>query len=144
MHKRVLSYSGLALAISLAVVVGAYAQDKRAKEFEKLVAGTEPLFVDGERVYRPNEVTQTASITLKPEPMFTDKARKKKAHGTVEMRAVFKSNGELKVLSVLKRLRYGSTEQALDGASRIRFKPALLDGKPVSQIIRLQYDFNRY
>jgi hypothetical protein len=137
-----LCYSGFALAISVTIVVS-QAQDKHAKAFEKLVAGNEPLFVDGERVYRPKEVSQAAIITFKAEPMFTDKARKKKAHGTVEMRAIFKSTGELKVLNVLKRLPYGLTEQALDAAPRLKFTPALLDGKPVSQIILLQYSFNR-
>ena len=143
MTRHLLYYSGLALAISLTIVVAAQAQDKHAKAFEKLVAGNEPLFVDGERVYRPKDVSQAALVTLKPEPMFTDKARKKRAHGTVEMRAVFKFTGELEVLNILKRLPYGLTEEALEAAPRIKFTPALLDGKPVSQIILLQYSFNR-
>jgi hypothetical protein len=120
------------------------AQDKHAKQFEKLVAGTDPIFLDGERVYRPSEASQAAVVTVKPEPLFTDKARQKKTHGTVLIRAVFKSTGEVKVLNVVKRLPNGLTEQALDGASKIQFRPALLDRKPVSQIILLQYNFNRY
>jgi hypothetical protein len=139
MHKWPLYF--IVLATSLAIV---QAQDKRAKEFEKLIAGTAPLFVDGERVYRPNEVSQPAIVTDKPEPQFTDKARKKKAHGTVLIRAVFKSTGEVRVLNVLRPLPYGLTEQALDGASRIQFKAALIEANPVSQIILLQYNFNRY
>jgi outer membrane biosynthesis protein TonB len=119
------------------------AQDKRAKDFEKLVAGTAALFVNGERVYRSNEVSLRAIVTDKPEPQFTNLARKKKTHGTVEIRAVLKSTGELTILNVLKRLPNGLTEQALDAAPQIKFKPALLDGKPVSQIIILQYNFNR-
>ena len=130
----------LLMATALAVV---HAQDKHAKEFEKLVAGTEPIFLDGERIYRPKETSQAAVVTAKPEPMFTDKARQKKTHGTVLIRAVFKSSGAVQVLNVIKRLPNGLTEQALDGASKIQFRPALVDGKPVSQIILLQYNFNR-
>jgi TonB family protein len=142
-HKRVLIYRILALGTTTLIAVSSYAQDKRAKDFEKLVGGSEPLFVDGERVYRVREVSHAAIVTVKPEPSYTDKARKKRAHGTVEIRAVMKSSGEMKLLNVLKRLPYGLTEQALDAATRIQFKPALLDGKPVSQIILLQYSFNR-
>ena len=131
----------LLVAMAFAIVE---AQDKSTKQFEKLVAGTYPIFVGGERIYRPNEVSAAAVVTLKPEPSFTDKARRKKTHGTVLIRAVFKSTGEVQVLNVIKRLPNGLTEQALDGASRIQFKPALIDGNPVSQIILLQYNFNRY
>jgi len=138
---RLVCYCGPVLAIGVTIVVAA-AQDKQAKAFEELIAGNEPLFVEGERVYRPKEVSRAATVTFKPEPMFTDKARKKKTHGTVEMRAVLKSTGELKVLNVLKALPYGLTERALDDAPKIKFTPALLDGKPVSQIILLQYNFN--
>ncbi len=139
MWKQLVIFSVAALA-----GVSLYAQDRRsARQFENLVAGNDPIFVDGERVYRGKEVSQAPVITSKPEPSFTDQARKKKSHGTVEMRAVLKSTGEVKVLHVLKRLPYGLTEQALDAAPKIKFKPALLDGKPVSQIILLQYSFNR-
>ena len=130
--------------MTLTIVGSVEAQVKNLKAFEKLVAGNDPIFVDGERIYRPKEVSQAAVVTLKPEPLFTDTARKKKTHGTVLLSAVFRSTGDVMVLNVLKRLPNGLTEQALDGASKIRFTPALLDGKPVSQIILLQYNFNRY
>jgi Gram-negative bacterial TonB protein C-terminal len=57
---------------------------------------------------------------------------------------VFQSTGEVKVVHVLKRLPHGLTEQALQAAKRIEFEPALLDGVPVSQTIRVDYSFNRY
>jgi len=114
------------------------------KEFEKLVLeSNSPLFVEGEHVYRGREVTKPVVLKLKPEPMFTDKARKKKTHGLVEFRVIFSSSGEVKILNVLKRLPNGLTDEALKAAARIQFEPALLDGKPVSQTILLQYSFNR-
>ncbi len=147
MSKRLTSHCHLALAMSLLLmIVPLHAQDKRsAQRFEKMVlSSNDPLFVDGERVYRVSEITQRAIVTFKPEPIFTEKARKKKAHGMLQMRVVLKSSGEVKVLNVLKRLPHGLTEQALEAAVRIRFRPALLDGKPVSQTVLLQYNFNRY
>ena len=120
------------------------AQDKlSAKEFQKLVQSNGPLEVDGERVYRGKEVTQRAVLDFKPEPMFTDRARKKKTEGLVEFYAVLLPSGEVKVVNVTKRLPNGLTEEAQKAAVRIRFKPALLEGKAVSQIIILQYSFNR-
>ena len=79
-----------------------------------------------------------------PDPEYSDKARKKKTQGSVVLHAVFLANGEVKVVDVLKSLPNGLTEEATKAATRIRFKPALLDGQPVPQIMLLEYGFNRY
>src|SRR5437763_2566513 len=145
MSKHLLRHCFLILAMSISLVtISTHAQDKRsAKQFEKMVlSSNEPLFVDGERVYRPREVTQGAIVTLKPEPSFGEKARKRQTNGIVLMRVVLKASGDVRVLNVLKRLPNGLTEQALEAAARIRFKPAQLAGKPVSETILLQYNFN--
>ena len=147
MGKCRLLHCGLALTISVAlIVVPLQAQDKRsAKDFEKAVlSSSDPLFVAGERVYRGSEGTKGAVVTFKPEPSYTEKARKKKVEGMVLMRAVLGASGDLKVLSVLKRLPHGLTEQATEAARRIKFEPALLDGQPVSQTILLEYNFYRH
>ena len=146
MSKHPLNYFCLALAMSLSLMIlPLHAQDKRsAQKFENMVlSSNEPLFVDGERIYRVSEVAQRAVVTSKPEPMFTEKARKKKTQGMVVMRVILKASGELRVLNVLKQLPNGLTEQALDAAVKIKFTPAQLDGKPVSETILLQYNFNR-
>jgi hypothetical protein len=143
----VLIKNGFSVAVVILFALAVYAQDKdtAARQFEKLVEGSDPVFVDGERLYRAKEVSQHVRITLKPEPTYTTKARKQKAHGRVEMLAVFPATGKLRVLYVLKSLPYGLTEQAIDAATRIEFQPALLDGqRPVSQLIRLVYYFNLY
>jgi Gram-negative bacterial TonB protein C-terminal len=135
----------LLLTICLTLITSPIlAQKASLKEFEKIVLkSSEPLIVEGERVYRGSELTDRAIVTFKPEPMFTEKARRKKTHGLVEFFVSFSASGEVKVLSVRKRLPNGLTEEALKAAGRIQFKPALLDGKPVSQIILLRYSFNR-
>jgi TonB family protein len=119
--------------MSVTLIVPLQAQNKHsAKDFEKIVSSSnDPLFIDGERVYRVSEVTQRAVVTFKPEPMFTEKARKKKVQGMVLLRVVFEASGEVKVLNVLKRLPHGLTEQALEAAGRIKFEPAMLGSNEV-------------
>jgi hypothetical protein len=115
-----------------------------ANEFFKMVRESkEPLMVDGERIYRATEVTARPVLTSKPEPQFTDEARKKKTEGLVELIVVFESSGEVKVLYVLQELPHGLTERAMKAAVRIKFKPAILDDKPVSQVMFLEYHFHR-
>jgi hypothetical protein len=123
----------VALIIGVTLVVPFQTQNKHSTEkFEKVVSSSaEPLFIDGERIYRANEVTRRAVVIFKAEPMFTDKARKKKVHGTVLLRAVFKASGEVKILNIVKRLPHGLTEQAIEAAGKMKFEVAILDGKPV-------------
>ena len=115
----------------------------KPKDLLKTIEKTdEPIFLDGERVYRGREVTSRVRLLKKPEPQFTEKARKKKTHGTVQLLTVFGASGEVKVISVVKRLKNGLTEQAMNAATQIQFTPASLDGKAVPQLIMLEYHFN--
>ena len=96
------------------------------------------------QVFRQAEVTTRALITYKPEPSFTEKAREKNVDGVVRLRAVLASDGRIKHILVIKGLPYGLTENAVEAARQIRFTPATLEGRPVSQFVILEYNFNVY
>ncbi|HZH31773.1 MAG TPA: TonB family protein [Pyrinomonadaceae bacterium] len=147
MYNSLYSHFRLCLIVGLILLASPLqAQDKRsAEKFEELVLSTNiPLFVGGERVYRAKEVTQKAVLTHKPEPDFPEKARKKKTKGIVLMRVVLTAAGEVRVVNILKKLPHGLTEQAVAAAGRIKFNPALIENRPVSQTILLQYHFEIY
>lgn len=90
------------------------------------------------------EVTEKARVLSKPEPTYTEAARKAGVTGTVVMRCVFGRDGEVRNLVVMKALGYGLTSRAAQAARKIRFTPATKDGKQVSMWIELQYNFNLY
>ncbi|HEY5075396.1 MAG TPA: TonB family protein [Pyrinomonadaceae bacterium] len=90
------------------------------------------------------DVTRRARVLDKPEPTYTEAARKAGVNGTVVMRCVFGSDGEIRNLVVMKALGYGLTSRAAQAARKIRFTPATKDGKQVSTWIELQYNFNLY
>jgi protein TonB len=90
------------------------------------------------------EVTVKVRILDKPEPTYTDAARKAGVTGTVVLKGVFSSNGEVKNLVVVRALGYGLTSAAARAARAIRFVPASKDGRPVSMFIQLEYNFNLY
>ncbi|MER3428281.1 MAG: hypothetical protein C4334_09290 [Pyrinomonas sp.] len=91
-----------------------------------------------------SRVTQKAVILSKPEPLYTEEARKNNITGTVVLRAVLASNGEVTNIQPIQRLPYGLTERAIAAAKQIKFRPAMKDGRPVSQYVRLEYTFNIY
>jgi TonB family protein len=110
------------------------ASDER---FTKTVTG------DSE-VLAPREVTTKARVLSKPEPSYTETARQKGVVGTVILRAVFSSDGEVKNLRVLQALPFGLTTAAIRAARRIKFTPATKEDRPVSMYIQLEYSFNLY
>lgn len=112
------------------------------EEFVLLLKSDKPIYINGERIYRGREIHQKAVILSKPEPAYTDKARENRVEGDVEIVLILSSAGKLKVQHIRKGLPDGLTEQALKAAKKIKFKPATVDGKPVSSFILAQYNFN--
>ena len=100
--------------------------------------------VDYSKPFKPGDVTKKAVITGKPEPGFTEQARKFNVIGTVRLRAILAATGEMTGISVVKGLPHGLTEKAIAAAKQMRFKPAEKDGQKVSQYVTLEYYFNIY
>jgi len=97
-----------------------------------------------EPTYGPKEVDTRAVILSNPEPPYTEEARKNEIAGAVLLEAVLSSSGEVRDIKVLRGLPYGLTENALKAVMRIKFKPAIKDGHPVSQRMKFEYNFNLY
>jgi TonB family protein len=96
------------------------------------------------RLFRGNEVEQRARVLFKPEPQYTEEARRNQAVGTVVLSAVFSSTGEVVQIRALRTLPFGLTERAIAAARQIRFEPAIKGGQPVSVFMQLEYNFNLY
>jgi len=87
---------------------------------------------------------QRARVLLKPEPQYTEDARKNQITGTVVLKVVFASSGEVVQIRALRTLPFGLTERAIAAARQIRFEPAMRDGRAVSVAMQLEYNFNLY
>src|SRR5205085_6525907 len=96
------------------------------------------------RVFNPEDVSQKARILSRPEPQYTEEGRKNQVSGTVVLRAVFSSGGQVTNIRTVSGLPYGLTERAIAAARMIRFSPAMKDGRAVSQYIQIEYNFNLY
>jgi TonB family protein len=100
--------------------------------------------VDYDRPFRQAEVTRKARITYKPEPGFTEWARRFNVSGVVRLRAILSKTGEVTDFTVAKYLPHGLTEKALNAARQVRFEPAEKDGRTVSQYVIFEYNYNIY
>lgn len=91
--------------------------------------------------YKGSEVTQRARVLRKPEPSYTEDARRNLVSGTVVLRCVFGADGRVRNIVVIRALPEGLTERAIEAAKQIKFVPAIKDGKPVSMWMQLEYNF---
>jgi TonB family protein len=98
----------------------------------------------GDEVLTASEVTSRAVILYKPEPLYTFNARRNNVTGTVRLRMVLAADGTVRNIVPLTTLHEGLTEQAVEAARDIEFTPALKDGRPVSQYVTVEYNFNIY
>jgi TonB family protein len=94
--------------------------------------------------YTGKQVDRKARLVMKPEPRYTESARMNKITGTVVLKCIFSSNGMVNNIVTVSGLPYGLTEQAIKAARKIKFVPAMKDGKYVSMWMQLEYNFNLY
>jgi TonB family protein len=99
---------------------------------------------DYSRIFTGREVTSKARLLSKPEPQYTEDARKNQITGTVVLKVVFSSNGQVTNIRTVSGLPYGLTERAIAAARQIKFVPATKDGHQVSMWMQLEYNFNLY
>src|SRR5687768_853990 len=97
-----------------------------------------------DRIFTGRDVTSKARLISKPEPQYTEDARKNQVTGTVVLKVVFASNGSVTNIRTVSGLPYGLTERAIAAARQIKFVPATKDGHPVSMWMQLEYNFNLY
>jgi TonB family protein len=96
------------------------------------------------KTYKPGEASRKAVIVGRPEPPYTDEARRDQVMGTVVLRAVFGADGYVNTIRVVSGLKGGLTGKAIEAALSLRFFPAEKDGQLISQYIQIEYNFNLY
>ena len=90
-------------------------------------------------------------ITKKLSPTYTDEARKAGVEGTVILKVIFLSTGNIGKITyvepagqgILKDplLKYGLVDKAIEAAKRIEFEPATRDGVPIAVVKMVAYNF---
>jgi TonB family protein len=83
-------------------------------------------------------------ILYKEKAPYTEAARLNKIQGRVVLNILFGADGVIKDIRTVQGLSHGLTESAIQAAQRIRFQPAMENGRPVSVRVRVEFDFALY
>ena len=82
-----------------------------------------------------------AQILSKPTPSYTKEARRLGVQGQVILKVLLSSDAKISRIRVHRGLSAGLSENAIHAACRIKFKPALKNGVPVSRWVTVEYAF---
>ncbi len=108
------------------------------------IGGREPSYGGRRNGDSEQETVDTRPILLNnPQPLFTEEARKNKIQGIVRVRILVDSNGAVREVVLKRGLPDGLNEQAIQAAYRMRFRPAIKNGQPISYWMNnVEIEFN--
>jgi len=87
---------------------------------------------------------RSVRILSKQNAPYTAKARSLGIEGQVLLLIEFRADGKIGFVFPLTELAGGLTESAIDAARKMRFEPAMLNGKPVTALQQASYVFNTF
>ncbi len=115
-------------------------KDSRKKQWQEKFTNIE--------AFAPNsELAKTFSDKKRDTPMqITKKSspRGNGANGVIRARVLFMANGKIGSVILVNSLTKSSNESVLDAAKKIKFKPAMVNGKPISIWKLIEYSFRTY
>jgi protein TonB len=85
-------------------------------------------------------VTQPVLLSRK-DPEYSEEARKAKFQGTVELGIIVNAAGQVTSVRVLRSVGLGLDERAIEAVRQWKFRPGMVDGKPVSTRAMVEVNF---
>jgi TonB family protein len=97
----------------------------------------------GGDIYRVGNGVTAPVPVYKPEPEYSEEARKAKYQGEVTLSVIIDKDGKIApgTIQVVHSLGLGLDEQAIKAVSQWRFKPGTKDGKPVAVQAAISVNF---
>jgi len=99
---------------------------------------------DGSPVYRVGCGIKAPKPVRQQEPEYSERARKKKISGSVQLSAIVDSAGNVRDAEVERSLESSLDRQALGALSKWKFDPATKEGQPVAVRLEIEISFRLY
>jgi TonB family protein len=78
----------------------------------------------------------------RPRPNYTESARYNKIQGVIRVVVEVDEQGKLGAILIIKGIGYGLDEEAVKAVRMLKFKPALIAGKPAAFWVPIDVEFN--
>ena len=93
------------------------------------------------KFFSVRELDARATLTSTPQPVYSKEARRNRVQGFVILKALLSAEARVDRIRIVKRLPAGLTENAIRAACKIKFKPAMKNGRAVAQQLTVEYVF---
>jgi TonB family protein len=93
------------------------------------------------RVYRVGGATTPPRAIYRPDPEYTEEARKAKVNATVMTQVIVGADGKARDVKVIRPVGYGLDEKAIEAVATWRFKPGMKNGAPVNVMATIETNF---
>ena len=103
-----------------------------------------PITPPATQTFTPAEVDRKVIVGLKVEPRYSEEARRNDVTGAVVLKCLFADNGSITNISIVQGLPNGLTERAIAAARKMKFVPAMKDGRYVSTWMPVEFYFTLY
>lgn len=111
-------------------------------ESSKQTAPGSPVYRVGELINAKENLKVTSPVPIHvPEPPYTPQARKAGLEGTVILSVVIDATGRVSQESITEPLGLGLDDNAVKTVQKWRFKPSMVDGKPVAVRVVVEVTF---
>ena len=98
----------------------------------------------GSGLYHVGGGVSAPTVIYAPEAEFSDEARRAKHEGECVVSLIVDAQGNPQRVQVVRHLGMGLDEKALEAVRQYKFKPAMLQGKPVPVEMDVVVDFRIY
>jgi TonB family protein len=96
---------------------------------------------DASGVYHVGSGVLPPRLIYAKDPKFTPEARQAKYGGIATVSLIVDARGNPQNLHIIRHLKMGLDEEALEAVSQYKFKPATLQGKPVPVEVNIEVNF---
>ena len=97
-----------------------------------------------EKIFTPQEVDKKFQVVMNFHPEYTELARQNRIEGTIVIKCTLAADGTVRNIRVVSALPYGLTERAIASTRKLKFIPAMKDGKYVSVSTQHVYNFHLF
>ncbi len=94
--------------------------------------------------YHPGGGVSSPKLVYSVDPEFSDEARRQKYQGVVVLSIIVDAQGNPQRIRVLRPLGMGLDEKAVEAVKQYKFKPAMLNGRPVPVEINIEVNFQLF
>lgn len=95
----------------------------------------------GGGVYKIGGGVSAPVPVFKPEPEYSEEARKAKFQGAVLLSIIILPDGTTSNIKVIRPLGLGLDEKAIEAVQKWRFRPSMKDGRPVAVTANVEVNF---